>query len=363
MKYPSNAFFNKLRFARIPSEKLAHYAYALVCCQFPASVVSGEWYRAVDDICSQKIAELRREICRRMDGGEKTDALTHALDVIEGAAELVKGNTKWAESLQLSQLSDTALIELHSMSKSWVNMRRGKAMEVFTRSYQWRIVNELLSRDGSSLLAKILLLTECLEADNYANICGLPYKMGQAVKTFAPSDFASDEELRLHISELSLTGDSVSREELIQIADYIQTEIVEKGETAEHMDLVNAILSTAMPYFNYPKIVKEFEGVTKSLAKAKEMPDIELAPYFYNLWDLTQKPAYLSRFEKTVRQCYLTLAANKHYPDLGVNKDDSASLASALQFLDDYRTYVWILNEKYDVDKVISKYQSIRIVS
>lgn len=124
------------------------------------------------------------------------------------------------------------------------------------------------------------------------------------------------------------------------------------------MDLVNVILCTGMPSFDYPMIVKDFENGTKSLAKTKKKTDIELAPYFYNLWGLTQKSTYLCRFEKAVRQCYLTLAANKHYPDLGVNKEDADSLATALRFLDDYRLNVWIINDKYDVDKVIAKYKT-----
>lgn len=358
MKCPPVAFLNKLRFAGVPSGELADYAYALVCCQFPASAVGGGWHQAVDGVCSQKLAELRGEINRRAGSGEKTDALTHALDVIDGTAGLAGDNTRWVSPSQLSRLSDSALIGLHSMSRCRGDMRRGKGMEAFTRSYQWRIVNELLSRNESGPLAQILLLAECLEADNYANICGLPYKMGQAARSFAPSDFASDEELRSHISELVRKADYVSREELIQIADYIQTEIVEKGETSGHMPLVNAILRTGMPYFNYPKIVRGLESAAKSLAKTKEMHDIELAPYFHTLWDLTQKPTYLSRFEKAVRQCYLTLAANRHYPGLGVDKEDSDSLASALRFLDDHRLSVWVLNEKYDVDKVIAKYRT-----
>lgn len=149
-------------------------------------------------------------------------------------------------------------------------------------------------------------MTEFIEADNYANISGQPYKIGDGITSFTPVDFASDEDLRCHISELSRKADYVSREELIQIADYIQTGIVEKGKTAERMDLVNVILCTGMPNFDYPMIVKDFENGTKSLAKTKKKTDIELAPYFYNLWGLTQKSTYLCRFEKAVRLCQYT---------------------------------------------------------
>lgn len=358
MRYPSITFFNKLKFARIPSEQFPHYAYALICCQFPTSVVSGDWYHSVDNICSQKVAELREEINRRIENGDKANVLTHALEVIAGMAGLFADDKMPIISVLLTQLSVAELIELYAINRYWHDMRRRKSMEVYTRSLQWRIVNELLHRKDAGLLAQILQLAEFIEADNYADMIGMHYNVGDVVKTFTPSDYASDKDLECHISSLSRKADYVSREELIQIADYIQTEIVESCETVNHMPLVNAILCTNMPSFNYPKIVKGFEDVVKSLAKTKEKPDIELAPYFYSLWGLTQKPTYLSRFEKTLRHCYLTLASNKSYPDLGINKDDADSLATALQFLDEHRMNVWIINDKYDVDKVIRRYKT-----
>lgn len=358
MKYPSLRFFDKLNVATLPTEELASYAYALISCQYPASVVSGEWHQMVDDACSRKIAELREEIKHRIENEDRYYELTHALTVLDETSDLVKDGRKWSDSPLPAKLSDVELVELYSRSKSWNDMRRSRRMEVFTRSYQWRIVNEMLGRKGSGILARILQLTEFLEADNYAHNIGMAYNIGDSVKTFTPSDYASDEDLCSHIYSLSRREDYISREELIQIADHIQTEIVEKGETARHLELVNAILCAGMPCFNYPEIVKEFEKVTKSLAKTKEKSDIELAPYFYSLWGITQKDSYLSRFEKTVRQCYLTLASDKHYPDLGIDKEDSASLASALQFLDDYRLNVWIINDKYNVDKLIAKYKT-----
>lgn len=186
----------------------------------------------------------------------------------------------------------------------------------------------------------------------------MAYNIGESVETFTLSDYASKGQLCSHIYSLSGKKDYISREELIQIADHIQTEIVEKGETAKHLELVNAILRTGMPSFDYPEIVKEFEKATKSLAKTRDKTDIDLAPYFYSLWGLTQKPAYLNKFEKTVRRCYLMLANGKHYPDLGIDKEASASISSALQLLDDYRLNVWIINDKYDVDKIIAKYKT-----
>ena len=358
MKYPSLKFLDKLNVATLPTEELAYYAYALIGCQYPASVVSGEWYQMVDDACSRKIAELREEISHRVKRDFKSEVLAHALAVIGETAYLVKDDRKWIDPPLPAQLSDAELVELYSMSKRWYNMRRSRRMEVFTRAYQWLIVNELLSRNRYGVLARILQLTEFIEADNYAHNIGMTYNIGESVKTFMPSDYAGEEQLCSHIYSLSGKGDYISREELIQIADYIQTEIVEKGETANHLELVNAILCTGMPYFDYPKIVKEFEKEIKSLAKTKGKSDIDIAPYFYSLWGLTQKSSYLSRFEKTVCQCYLALASDKHYPDLGIDKEDSASLTSALRFLDEYRMNVWIINDKYDVDKVIAKYKT-----
>ncbi|MCM1225178.1 MAG: hypothetical protein NC548_63075 [Lachnospiraceae bacterium] len=358
MKYPSLKFFDKLNFARIPSEELASYAYALIACKGPASVVSGEWYQMVGTVCSHKIRELCDEINRRLESGDSHDALTLALAVIDGTADFVKKSRKWNNPQDLTQFSDTELIELHSMSKCRYDMRRAKGMEVFTHSYQWRVVNELLGRKGNSALARILQLTEFIEADGYAHNLGMSYNIGEGVKSFTPSDYASERELCSHIYSISRNDTYIFREELIQIADYIQTEIVEIGETANHLELVNAILCTGMPSFDYPVIVKDFEQTIKSLAKSDEKKDIELAPYYYSLWGLTLNSTYLSRFEKTVRQCYLTLASNKHYPDLGIDKEDSASLASALRFLDEYRMNVWIINDKYDVDKVIAKYKT-----
>ena len=310
----------RLEGAKLSNDSLADYAYALECCALVSSTVVGDhWHQNIAALCEQKLIEINKRV--------------------EGKGDL------------------SELVYEHSMSKQWYEMRRKSGLEIFTRTYQWRIVNELLNRNESDPLAQILLLAEFIEADNYAHNLSLPYAIGERVKSFMPTDYENDEKLRKHINELARKADYVSREELIQIADYIQTEIVEKGETANHMALINAILCIGMPSFDYPKIVKNFEQTIKSMAKSDKKKDIVLAPYYYSLWGLTLKSCYLSRFEKTVRQCYLTLANNKYYPNLGINKEDAASLSSALRFLDEYRMNVWIINDKYDVDKVIAKYK------
>ncbi|MCM1491550.1 MAG: hypothetical protein NC095_12115 [Muribaculum sp.] len=177
-------------------------------------------------------------------------------------------------------------------------------------------------------------------------------------ESFTPSDYAGDEDLRCHINSLSLKADSASLKRLTLIADYVLAEIVDCGATAGHLPVVNAILCSGIPCADYPDIVNAFEQAIISLANTREKTDIDLAPYFYSLWGLTQKPDYLDRFENTLRRCYLTLAANRHYPNLGINKEDSVSLSSALRFLDEYRLNVWIINDRYDVDKVMAKYAS-----
>lgn len=186
----------------------------------------------------------------------------------------------------------------------------------------------------------------------------LEYNVGEKPARFNPAKYPTDELLANHIRSLSDKADYTSREELVEIADYIQTEIVEKGSTISHLEAVNAILNTGMPNFDYPKITKEFEKATNTLAKTNSKSRIELAPAYYTLWSKTLKQSYLSRFKKTVLHCYNTLAKGKTYSDLGVDLNDSRSLSSALRFLDANRQTLWILSDRYDVDSVIRKYQT-----
>lgn len=235
-------------------------------------------------------------------------------------------------------------------------MRRKRKMESFTRIYQWCIVNDLLKLNANDPLAQLLLLTECLEAENYAANLNLPYNFGDRPTPFYPSDYRDDEVLIDHIKILSNGATYISRERLIEIADYIQTEIVDTGKTAEHLALVTAILNTGMPNFSYPNITRALEKATNSLAKSNARSRMELAPTYYILWSQTLRSSYLSKFESTVRHCYQSLANDKTYPDLGVDKADPQSLSNAIKFLDANRQTLWILNDRYDVDKVIQKY-------
>ena len=361
MRYPSLTFLNRLKFAGIPTERLADYAYALVFCQYPASVVDGDWHRKVDSICRLKMDELRDEINRRLkEDGDKA-LLTRAMDVLEDRIDLYSGKLPKAFPLksELSGLSASELVRLHSLGSHWHNLREKNGVESCTRVYQWQIVQELMCRKEETTLSNILLLIEYLEADGYALGLYLPYRIGESPESFNPSSYPDDEALINRIKNLACSRTYISREALIEIADYIQTEIVDSGKTAEHLQLVNAILSTNMPGFNYPKMVSEFEKSTKLLDKSNVLSQIDLAPAYFTLWSLTLKHTYLFRFEKTVRHCYFTLANDKAYPGLGIDPNDSRSLSSALEFLDTNRQTLWVLNERYDVDKVIAKYTAV----
>lgn len=374
MKHPSLQTLKELKFTGLSDERLADYAYALLCCKFPASVSSNEWHRAVALLCDQKINELRKEINRRLKTEADVPSMTYASQVCNDTGTYYKSACKYfsipfksrgkkrslellerlLSRLELSQLSDTELVKLHALGPLWYDLRRHKELEAFTREYFWRIVNAMTD----TTLTQILLLTEYLEADNYSQTVRLSYNIGERLLPFTPCAYPDDEALLKHIKTLSEKPSYLSREELIGIADYIQTEIVKTGKTADHLQLVNAILNTGMPCFNYPKIAQELEKTTVRLAKSNLKSRIELAPAYSTLWSLTLKSSYLTQFEKTVKHCYFTLAHAKSYPDLGVDTEDPQSLATAIQFLDANRRTLWILNDRYDVDKVIREYQA-----
>lgn len=357
MTYPPIKFLERLSFRHVHPDMLASYACALTSCQRPASVVGGEWSRMVAETCRRKISELREEITGRLKSGMNADALVNALKVIDGVADISADiKVKDIDLALLPQLPASELVKLHSHHKTFKELRRRQGLECFTRIHKWRIVNELLSRESDKSLADILLLTECLEAEGYARILGLPYKIGDRPMPFDAANYRDDDELIRHIRQLVERKDYTAREELVEIADHIQMKIVEDGKTSGHIALVNAILSTGMPSFSYPGIAKAFEEATNALERTSMVTRLELAPAYHTLWTLTLKPTYLDRFQKTARHCYLTLANGRAYPNLGVNVADRESLAKAIRFVEDNRQTLWILNDKYDVDKIIRKY-------
>lgn len=336
-----------LRFAGLSAGRLADYAYALTCCRFPATVADGDSRREIVRVCDRKLADLRHLI----GDGYGPDAPLDALDQTP------------LMNRDLSGLSVSGLVRLHARGHEYAVQRQERGMETFTRVLQWRVVDNLISRGEDPALAAILMLAECLEAGNHARHLGLPYSMGERHIPFSPSGYPDDDALIRRIKTLSIRRTFLSREELIDIADYILMEIVEKGETAGHLKLVNAILTTGMPCFEYPAIARELEKSINRLAKTNAMTRIELAPAYNTLWGLTLKPSYLTRFENTVRHCYFTLAKDKVYPGLGVDMEDPRSISAAIKFLDENRRTLWILSDRYDVDKVIRKYQPVPGVS
>lgn len=117
-------------------------------------------------------------------------------------------------------------------------------------------------------------------------------------------------------------ADYISREKLIEIADYIRLTIVDSGKISEHLPLINAILSTGIPCFAYPKIAWLPEKDVNRLVKSHTMSHMDLAPIYHTLRSLTLKPGYLNLFEKTVRHAYFALAKIKTYPNIGIDKNN-----------------------------------------
>lgn len=182
-------------------------------------------------------------------------------------------------------------------------------------------------------------------------------KMRKAYQ-FDPASFYSEEALIAHIKSIGKGDPECTREELTTIADYIQTEIVETGKTAEHLSLVSAILDTDMPSFSYPEMANALERATRQLAKTNARTQMEMAPAYNALFSLTLNYSYLRKFEKTVRHCYFTLANGKSYPGLGVDTRDPRSVAKAIRFLDENRATLRILSDRYDLAPLLRRYEA-----
>lgn len=209
--------------------------------------------------------------------------------------------------------------------------RRRRHQETYTRVAQWRIVDSLL-RDGHPQ-ARTLLAREISEACIHAAHLGLPYRPGDRLTPFSPADYPDDQSLIRHIHQLTKKRTYLSREALIDIADHILTNIVEPGHTADHLPLVTAILSTHMPEFNYPTITKTLEKTTAHLAKIAARTHLDLAPTYYTLWTQTLKQTHLNHFQTTIRHCHRALTAGKQYPNLGIDKNDPATITRARTLL------------------------------
>lgn len=364
MKYLSVNSLKTPDFSSISTEYLADYAYALSCLKFPASVAGGgKWQQTLASSCDRLAGKLRNEIGKRLKTTPGLSSLTNALKIIEGKespakdAEAEELFHTFVNSRNLTELTTSELVRLHSVSRLWYDMRRRNRMEAYTRAYQWMIVEEMMRRPEDESLAGIFFLSECLEAFNYSYAINMPYTPGEQPATFDSSDYRSDDALVAHIEMLAKKQTWIAREELVEIADHILHYVVETGNTSEHLSLVNAILNTGMPQFNYPEIVKALEKTTAQLAKSNSKSRLELASSYNTLWLHTLKSSYLSKFESTLRHCYFTLANGKTYPGLGIDKEDPRSLTSALNLLDKNRRTLNILSDRYDVDKVIHRYQ------
>lgn len=295
MRYPSLKFFDRMKFEGCAPDELAAYAYALACCLGPASVVAAAWHQSLASLCRGKMRELRRAVERRLGSGAVSETLMQVRAVLGGAE--AKAGTGQARLLSapLARLSVPELLALHSMTRQRRDMRRTLGIEPCTRVGEWRIADEIGRREGFGLPGRIMLLAESLEADGYATALRLPYAIGQRPEPFAPTDYIDDASLIGRIRRLSEAADYVSRETLIEIADHVHTEIVAKGTTGAHIELVNAILNTGMPSFGYPVIARGLEHATSALARSRTKPRIDLAPIYRTLWLLTLKPAYLAR--------------------------------------------------------------------
>ncbi|MCM1141513.1 MAG: hypothetical protein NC453_23325 [Muribaculum sp.] len=364
-----------LNFAKLSDKSLASYGYVLSCCRFPASVTDGDLQRQVVNLCNHKTSELINEVERRLKENEYNESLNFAIQVCKdpdkfsnagyenlsayvnsrSKKQIVESFDKIINGIDYSKLSDIELVTLYALSPVWYEWRRSHKMEMFTRIYFWNITNAI----KDSQLANILILTECLESNNYSQSINLIYNIGEQLKPFDKSKFSDEAYIIKRIKALSAKTTYLKREELICIADYIQNEIVERDLTIDHLPLVDAILKVELPYFNYPEIVKGLEKAASQLLKSNLKPHIEMAPIYKTLWLITLKSTYLTQYGKIVRQCYQTLANDRFYPTLGVDKNNPSSLAGAVKFLDNNRKALWLLSDKYDVDKVIEKYQPV----
>ena len=360
----------KLNFTKLSDESLADYAYAISRCKFPASVNMDSLYQRMVRQCDEKINELVREIERRVEVCGKNAALDNALTVCNNPdtycdssfrklsaylksrskKRIVESFGNIISNLDYSKLSDSELVMLHSLSPVWYDYRRLKDMEMFTRIYFWHIARAV--KDNQ--LADILLLTEYMEAENYSQLTNLRYRFAENVDPICLSGYA-DSEIIKRIETLGANLTFAAREELIAIADYIQIEIVDKVESAEHLRLLNSILCVKTHPFDYPKIIKSLGQAVNDFQETTPMSLIELAPVYKTLWERTTNYKYLHTLKKVVRGCYLTLIGKQSFHGHNIGMLNSRD--AAITVLKNNRDIMWALDSRYDVEKVIREYE------
>lgn len=317
-------------FTALPADSAS--LYALECCLSAATMAGGKPQQAIAAQCRSRLSALRPRM-------SEDDARLAGLPGLSPGADL-------------GRLTTAELVALHASAKAYADLRSKKKLEIFTRAPQWRIVDELIRRDSAAPVPRLLLAAECLEAQSRAAHLGLPYRMGDRPEPFDSAAYPDDASLVRYIRQLSRRHTYVARETLISIADHIQASIIDPRTAAAHITLLTAILSTGMPSFSYPKIVRALEKATAALARTPATTRMQLAPAYHILWTLTLKPSYLNHFQQTLRHCYHTLANAKTYPGLGVDPSDPLSLSAARQFLADHLQSLWILDPRYTLDKI-----------
>ncbi len=275
-----------------------------------------------------------------------------AIKNITARRKVVREFDQFIAGLDYSQLTETELLRLHSMSALWLERRELKGLEQNTRTDFLRIANAL----PASSPARLLQLSENLEAENRARCLSLTCSQRQPLKVFVSAQYPDDDSLAAYITALTGKPSYHSREMLIGIADYLQTSIIEKGKAADYIAAITAILNTGMPHFNYPKIAKGLEQTVKQLAKSHAKPRLELAAAYNTLWQQTLKSGYLNHYEQIVRHCYFTLAGKRTYTNLGIDTSDPDSLRTALNFLSANREALWVMSDQYDVDTLLRRY-------
>lgn len=143
-------------FAELPERSPS--VYALESCLFAANMEGGREHHAIAAQCRKKLRTFRRHY----------------------SIPLAPPSSSFAfDSSSLTAFSSDRLVALHAAGKACADWRRKKKMELFTRAPQWSIVGELLRRDASDPVARLLHYAESLEAAAHARHLGMHYRTGE----------------------------------------------------------------------------------------------------------------------------------------------------------------------------------------